>query len=459
MAVPVTKIYTVSSKKDDSRDFVPAGYNVPHDSKAPAVLTGGDKLTGYQYGNTIIFRNLDIPKGAIITNAYITLKGLSTSHGNNSTYPEKIRYGLKDGIWDADSVTGWRTGAAIGDVSFAVYRLSDGTAVVNNIGTPNVSYFYEWNYQGEYPARQMFGQSWTATEDFTLKQVDFYLSKCQLQTIYVDIYASDGNDLPTGSVLATSDGVSGFSGNLEQGVFPFSGANQISITSGNKYVAVLRSSVSQGWGRVHTWGGYSGGTGSFYGTGVGVDNQNYMVSQDVFWNSAITKSTTSVDWYQVATIVSGTSYNTSALTTLVQEWVNLAGYVENTPIMFRISYEPALIYVHGDYASAENVGSEPKLTVIYYIPPIEKALQYAIRGVQVLQKSAKYAVKTVASLAKGLQYEMSSGRVYPYSQSDNPYDKTVSPISDQGRKYTPKTNPFGKASSPFTKKTNPFRSK
>lgn len=94
------------------------------------------------------------------------------------------------------------------------------------------------------------GQTFACSADKDLSSVSFYLQKHGSPTgnAYVDIYAHTGTygstGVPTGSALATSDAVdvSGVSSSYSMVEFAFSGGDQISLSNGTKYCAVLRHS-------------------------------------------------------------------------------------------------------------------------------------------------------------------------------------------------------------------------
>jgi hypothetical protein len=92
------------------------------------------------------------------------------------------------------------------------------------------------------------GQSFEASGNFILSSVQFYLKKTGTPTgnAYAIIYAHTGtygtSSLPTGSALATSDAFDPDSvgGTFGLAEFTFSGAEQISLISGTKYVVIIQ---------------------------------------------------------------------------------------------------------------------------------------------------------------------------------------------------------------------------
>lgn len=106
-----------------------------------------------------------------------------------------------------------------------------------------------------------YGQSFTASANGTITNCQFYLKRTGIISgnAYAKIYAHTGtygtDSKPTGSALATSDAfdVSAVSDSAALHTLSFSGANQISLTSGTYYVLTLEygggdASNSLDWG-------------------------------------------------------------------------------------------------------------------------------------------------------------------------------------------------------------------
>jgi hypothetical protein len=136
-----------------------------------------------------------------------------------------------------------------------------------------------------------FGQSFTSSNIYTIKQCKFSIKKELIPTgnAYAKIYAHAGtygiSSVPTGSALATSDplDVSTLTTSYQLISFNFSGANQINL-SATYYVLTLEYANGDNFNRVKmacdTTAGASGSTsrndGSWLSTGNATDNYFYI---------------------------------------------------------------------------------------------------------------------------------------------------------------------------------------
>jgi hypothetical protein len=123
-----------------------------------------------------------------------------------------------------------------------------------------VDSYSESNVSGYYGTSEPFlstfeAQSFTGNGG-TLASVKFYVKKIGSPTAnaYAFIHTHTGtfgtNGTPTGSALATSDGVaySGISTSATLVEFTFSGANKITLTNGTRYFVAITSTQTSGNG-------------------------------------------------------------------------------------------------------------------------------------------------------------------------------------------------------------------
>jgi len=117
------------------------------------------------------------------------------------------------------------------------------------------------------------GQTFTATHNSNLTEVDLYLKGTGIGDFYVKLYEMIGtygiDGKPTGSPIATSDVyVVSLTDSVQKITFSFSGINQYQLSSGEHYVIVGDSS------------GLSSGYAAFQGSTTGIHDGNLVYSSD-----------------------------------------------------------------------------------------------------------------------------------------------------------------------------------
>lgn len=217
---------------------------------------------------------------ATITDAALVLQSTAAK---STAFNSRLSLAARDGLWNAAGNTG-AFNAPTWDSRFRALDTGAGTLVTET-----------WNEAGASAwinlRNDLLGTGFAEAGQTAAAEASANLGSCRYRlrlqgglpggNSFVDVYAAaanDGsNDLPTGSVLATSDAVStnsipvGGAGGLI--TFAFSGANQIALTSGNRYVFMLRSTHAFGIGaevamRVSLFDPYAGGSMNYSGTGA-----------------------------------------------------------------------------------------------------------------------------------------------------------------------------------------------
>lgn len=262
-------------------------------STAQGVFAPGiGQHTVYNFGNV---GPTGPPATALITDAYLQLLS-GNFFGADQTGAFDCVAALvdRDGLWDNTSAFIFGPGAPLADVRLNV--LNTGAASISggftHANTPTTSFGANQNSIGAGITRG--GQTVLITTAGNLGSAVIRLgrSSASFQTFSMDVYqagANDGSDdTPSGSVLATSNTVA--HNTLSTGstggdvTFTFSGGNQIALSSGTRYVFVVRPSSTIPYNiYADTTAPYANGSAQLAGIRVGFSASNYPQSGDLPW--------------------------------------------------------------------------------------------------------------------------------------------------------------------------------
>jgi hypothetical protein len=310
-------------------------------------------LQGYGAWN---FTGHGIPKGADILAATMTLTANTTSGPLSA--PGQLQSSARgsDNRWDGPLdgsrvVTGWNS-QAWADFDTRVRDTSPADVIdTHGAAASGLQWGQKW-VDASIPSfapnvrYQRIAQRLQAPSNFTLGSVVLKLGRLGTPTgnLFVDILANvpATNQPDDSTVLATSDAVLASSIAAVAGdvTFTFSGGDQIALTSGTVFHAVLRNEyapsstdfVFWNWSSQFFGGPYTLGEGWIYGDGVGCDDNNFPGNADVsVFRSGPRDTNLDVPW-TIPAFVAGLTYTTPDISGIVQDQVSSPLYADGGAI-------------------------------------------------------------------------------------------------------------------------------
>lgn len=328
------------------------------------------------------FTNHNIPKGATITAASMTVVAATTNFSSAGFEIGAAAHG-PTAAWQPDSFgDAWRTSHWYRFKAFV--RDPGGTTIINTItGGGNSS--FPILFQKE--ANKRLGQSFIPPTSTTLGSINMRLQRVGNPTGSMVMEIT--KDSIDGTVLATSNTVlnSTISNFFFDVTFTFSGANQIALDGGATYFAILRPVTPytvNGTDYIN-WRGqnafFSLGGSNFFGTGSDFDQQNYPLHVDVYFGvTGAAGVGTPVPWTPPL-FFAGNQVTTPSLASLIQSVVDQDDYQPGAPIALRISRAAGSPGGSRQIASFDHPSfAAPRLFVTYEPPPASKQISHVIES-------------------------------------------------------------------------------
>lgn len=325
---------TIDRSEDDTAYTIFANANA---FRATEVFLGNVFL-GITQNGVLVFNNHGIPPRSKIINAELFV----TATRNNGVQFDTDIFALGGnpaitarGVWSADTFDAWRP--SIWGRFRTIVRDTVATAVFNSDPATNPAGAWAINFEAE--KKRSLGALFTVAANTTLGSTEALLSRVGSPTgsLFMAIYLADINGLPSGSALATSDAVAASSlgvgaANRSLINFPFSGLDQIALSTGVNYVATIEepSYTINGtdfiqWHERRAF--FSVGISKHLGIGRQFDYQNFPLHGDVATTANFQRLGSPVNW-NVPTFVIGFELSTGLtnLAPVIQECVNEEGY-------------------------------------------------------------------------------------------------------------------------------------
>ena len=299
--------------------------------------------SGYQTNGFFRFDLSGLPPKAKVTNAFLRIVAAGNSSGGS--YTVRLYFLEGDGKWSKPSRNGWMR-ISSHDLR-AIVRDTGGTPRINTaMGASDQA----WALRQLPGNSEKIGQKVTnlAGFDFTLGEIRMDLTKVGSPTgnIGLELYQAVST-VPLGNAsfmapgappLAVSDSldVSTLSASKALVHFPFSGGSQITIsntTGQNQYFVAVTGTFAVNGSDYVTVHGNSNSTGTRYnygtaatsGTGYQFDVQNYPDDASLPHLAAAT----SVLTWVVPNMTTGNTYESTDISSIVQQAINLAQYQED----------------------------------------------------------------------------------------------------------------------------------
>jgi hypothetical protein len=305
---------------------------------------------------------------ALITDAYFSVDTLNMigSPSQTGTLEAVVSLVDRDGLWDSPSVGNiWGAGTPTPDFKIDVKNTSSTTIAGPTTTASTDSFFHLYTNLTAAPLVQA-GQTIETTTTGDLGEVDVTMYRgsgagtMKLEMVVYRANADNGtDDTPdTGAgIKATSDEVAWTSLTQDTAgavvTFSFSGAEQITITDGERYVYVVR--YKSGTGGIKPWmmnivqnGSFDGDV-QFHGYGDSFSTVYYPQSQDLPWlyeaddttidTAAFGSITDPFDWPSHPTPygVTPVEIHPPDMKYLIQEWIEDAAYATDELIAFQVN--------------------------------------------------------------------------------------------------------------------------
>jgi hypothetical protein len=284
-----------------------------------------------------------IPPEAKIVSA--KLRGTATETSLSDGFITLLLVLSKDGIWNETSVgPNWRSTSdnLPIDADVRVLNTSFATLADTLITAQQLAWEIRSNAAGRYLKA---GQGVQIVTAGILGYIDITMSRTGVApagNIWCEVYSQDGNGLAD-TLLATSDvrPASAVS-TLVNGApfrFTFSGAQQISLSSGQDTVAVVNGDypVGTAFVKVHYMSGpvgpgqdlYTPGVFQLYGTGISLDDQNYPTREDF---RSIPNAANTFSAWNTPQFIAGVDYDSEDFTGPLQQYFRSGNYAQGDPI-------------------------------------------------------------------------------------------------------------------------------
>ena len=340
-----------------------------------------EKANFYQWQGMLI------PKDSTINSA--NLRVTASLAGRGTVFTCTVRGMDRDGLWNSDA-TGldFRKAETVGPAFHFCNNQVEifSGAMVSELltqGNMNISdNKVRLNSEVDWERVSKIAQTITPTSTFTLTSVSFAMVQSIIAVppgnVFLEIRSVDGAGKPTGVVLATSDIrlCSSIAGGLLAVLnnFIFSGADQITITSGVKFAVVMNityppaafANLESGV-RGGLTDSYTGGELWSYGNGRGFDDNNYPCA--AILEEDIPRTTASATMSLPFPSPAGTNVDTD-VAAIIQETVDDAGYTNTGRIALAILPDGATTQ-DNDIFQVETVPLVgPILTIDFTEPPI-----------------------------------------------------------------------------------------
>jgi len=372
----MTSVFSTISRSTDDTSSI--GFQNRQNSAA-VNLAVGNVFFGITSNAAMVFRGLNIPRAAHIQSATLTMVATANRLGTQNA---NIALALPDGKWDPLNRTGWSR-QIFGDMKLNVNDVSD----VSQQDTRDASsQFWELRRDSSPARHQQLGQRITLEQSFQLGSVDMDLRRIGNPSgdLFLEIYAADLTPgplegSPTGAPLATSLALP--ANTVPTGStairFDFSGVNRIELLQNQSIVIVLRGTFranATDFIQAEIGSGFiitpeDEGEMWHFGTGEGVDFQNYPAGADLaveVWSPAINNGPL-VPW-DIGVTVPGTQLVSPDISALIQKSASSIDYVANDPMFLIVQGGSS---GNRQLAAWDNLSfAEPRLDVTYVPGPV-----------------------------------------------------------------------------------------